>query len=295
MFRHTCGRRPGRSRVWPQNRRWRRGLELAERRSRRYAFLIDLVLYSLLLFLVPIFRDETIHDLRDHTGEYRWWGPVLQLWVLLNIAWFPLWLYWASKGWSPGKLAVGIRVVTMEGRQPGWRKAIVREVGKLLGGHDNRAGTIVVTAQTEDLIPEDLELASPEQRLGAFAIDFIIFIVVMSIAAGAHAAYQVLIDDGWVDRETAAFWVVMFLVMVSYVAFSVYATGNGWSPGKLALKVRVVTIDGQPPGWEKALGRELVGKFLSLVLLLGFLPIVRDPRRQGWHDKIEETIVVTKR
>ena len=68
----------------------------------------------------------------------------MQLWVLINIAWFPLWLYLASKGWSPGKLAMGIRIVTIEGRQPGWRKAILREIGKPLGGHDKRAGTIVV-------------------------------------------------------------------------------------------------------------------------------------------------------
>ena len=42
--------------------------------------------------------------------------------------------------------------------------------------------------------------------------------------------------------------------------------------------------------------RETVGKLVSaLILLLGFLWILWDKDRQGWHDKIAGTLVVSER
>ena len=39
--------------------------------------------------------------------------------------------------------------------------------------------------------------------------------------------------------------------------------------------------------------REVVGKFISgLVLNLGYLWVIWDGQKQGWHDKIADTYVV---
>ena len=66
----------------------------------------------------------------------------------------------------------------------------------------------------------------------------------------------------------------------------------GASPGKLMLRLRIVDepTGGRPTAWQ-CIGRY----FTALVAVLcgiGYLWIVIDPRRQGWHDKLVRTLVV---
>lgn len=74
----------------------------------------------------------------------------------------------------------------------------------------------------------------------------------------------------------------------------------GWvywaaTPGKRLLGCRVVDAASlRPVGWKQALLRFL-GYYVSLLCLgLGFLWILWDKRRQGFHDKIANTLVVTE-
>ncbi len=79
--------------------------------------------------------------------------------------------------------------------------------------------------------------------------------------------------------------------------YYVLMTGlQGQTIGKMALGVKVVRADGMPPGLGYAALREIVGKFVSsLVLLLRFLWIAWDPKKRGWHDYIAGTVVVNVR
>ena len=83
-----------------------------------------------------------------------------------------------------------------------------------------------------------------------------------------------------------------FLIGVGYyVGF--WAT-TGQTPGKMALGIKVISVDGSPVSWGKA-GLRYLGYIVSgLVLALGFIWIAFDPQRQGWHDKIAGTYVVRK-
>ena len=76
--------------------------------------------------------------------------------------------------------------------------------------------------------------------------------------------------------------------------YYIYFIGSrGQTLGKMALGIKVVKTDGSPVGYLNAFLREVVGKFISgLVLGLGYLWILWDPRKQAWHDKIANTIVV---
>jgi uncharacterized RDD family membrane protein YckC len=69
-------------------------------------------------------------------------------------------------------------------------------------------------------------------------------------------------------------------------------TLTGQTPGMTLMGLRVVTTDGHYVSLGRSV-RRLIGYFVSaLVLWLGFLWILVDDRRQGWHDKIAGTCVV---
>ncbi len=76
---------------------------------------------------------------------------------------------------------------------------------------------------------------------------------------------------------------------------NIYLVGTyGYSIGKKILKLRVAKESGkQPIGIVDALIREVIGKFVSTILIgLGYLLIAFDDRKQGLHDKIAGTVVV---
>jgi uncharacterized RDD family membrane protein YckC len=79
-------------------------------------------------------------------------------------------------------------------------------------------------------------------------------------------------------------------IQVAYMAGFTGITGQ--TLGKKLLGVRVVGPDGGPPGILRALLRETVGRFLSVIVCcLGYFWILWDKEQQAWHDKIAGTHV----
>jgi len=67
----------------------------------------------------------------------------------------------------------------------------------------------------------------------------------------------------------------------------------GATPGKIALAVKIVdAATGQPPSTARLVVRFLAYFVSAAPLVLGFLWILVDRRKQGWHDKIARTIVI---
>ena len=63
----------------------------------------------------------------------------------------------------------------------------------------------------------------------------------------------------------------------------------------MAVGVQVVKQDGEIPRIGTALLREVIGKFISwIVLLIGYIWVAFNKDKQGWHDKIASTYVVRK-
>lgn len=96
----------------------------------------------------------------------------------------------------------------------------------------------------------------------------------------------------------AAFGVLGLVFIISIVLNTLYYAGmlvykQGQTLGKMALGIRVVSVDGQPISWGKAILREIIGKFVSgLVIGLGYLWVFWDSKKQAWHDKIAGTYVI---
>ena len=136
-----------------------------------------------------------------------------------------------------------------------------------------------------DDVPEGmsaLEIASVGQRLGAFLVDFVISVLVGVVGLIAASAI-----GGDVN-------VVNFLVSIGYwIVVLVMVATRGQSPGKIAIGIKIVKTDGRPIGFGTTLLREVIWKIISsIIILLGYIWILFDGQRQGWHDKIASTYVV---
>ena len=88
---------------------------------------------------------------------------------------------------------------------------------------------------------------------------------------------------------------VLWLFGVSLsIGYAVFFTGYcGQTPGKMALRIKVIRTDGSPMTYGRAALREVLGKFISGILLgIGYLMVAFDSQKQGLHDKIADTYVI---
>jgi uncharacterized RDD family membrane protein YckC len=75
--------------------------------------------------------------------------------------------------------------------------------------------------------------------------------------------------------------------------YATYFTGaTGQTLGKRLTGLKVVDADGRPPGWRKALARAAVGSVGILLAGSVLFPILVDPARRGFHDRLLKTRVV---
>lgn len=78
------------------------------------------------------------------------------------------------------------------------------------------------------------------------------------------------------------------------LTYSVFFTGYcGQTPGKMALRIKVIRTTGEEISYGRAFVREVPGKFLSGILLgIGYLMAAFDDQKQGLHDRIADTYVI---
>lgn len=130
-------------------------------------------------------------------------------------------------------------------------------------------------------------------RLLAFLLDVLILTGVLAVGGWLFVAVDNLLSRTSLTLRlsSAAVFVVLTPVIIGGY-FVVFWALSGRTIGKQLLGVRVVTGDGNAPGLGRALLR-LVGYGLSMVAVwAGFLWIIIDNERRGWHDHIAGTWVV---
>jgi uncharacterized RDD family membrane protein YckC len=82
-------------------------------------------------------------------------------------------------------------------------------------------------------------------------------------------------------------------IVVSFGYYTYFHGTTGQTPGDAALGVRVLDADsGELIGYGRAFGRALVSIVSGLVVLLGYLWMLWDPRKQTWHDKAVNSLPV---
>ena len=82
-------------------------------------------------------------------------------------------------------------------------------------------------------------------------------------------------------------------ILVSFAYYTYFHGSTGQTPGDAALGIRVVDIEsGEGIGFARAFVRALVSIASGLVILVGYLWMLWDPRRQTWHDKAAGSLPV---
>ena len=148
-----------------------------------------------------------------------------------------------------------------------------------------------------------LEFAGFWKRLLAALIDLFAVAVICSIIILVFSPYQWFGADLFNNTEAVfdePVWRALpylvggnlLSVLVNIAYFVGFWVWRGQTPGKMLLNIKVVRIDGSSLTFGVALLRYL-GYVVSLsVLLIGFIWIAFDSRKQGFHDKIAETYVI---
>jgi uncharacterized RDD family membrane protein YckC len=134
-------------------------------------------------------------------------------------------------------------------------------------------------------------------RLVAFLVDQVILITVVAIlTAMVGIVFQSfrlgqLLGTGDLTLQLALIPLSSASFLLSFVYYVGFWLLAGQTPGKAFLGVAVVRADGGRLRARAAIVRWL-GYWLSGILFLGYLWILVDNRRQGWHDKLARTLVV---
>ncbi|HRF94314.1 MAG TPA: RDD family protein, partial [Aggregatilineales bacterium] len=138
------------------------------------------------------------------------------------------------------------------------------------------------------------QLAGGGQRFFANLLDGIILYGINSFLANVALSQMrnaVTLDE--LNNVLLVYYLItLALSLTYYIGLSKY---GGQTFGKMALGIRVVRVNGDSLRWGNAILR-YIGYILNAFSFgIGFLWILIDEKRQGWHDKMAGTIVIKTR
>ena len=138
-------------------------------------------------------------------------------------------------------------------------------------------------------------------RAAAYAIDrFIVYGIAFVILIVIQYFLNLLLIDDWLANLNQPGTMRMLITVLLSSAginliVSVFYNISFWmlsgqTPGKRILGVRVMLTNGERLRFRNAVLRQ-IGYWISSIFFLGFLWILFDSKRQGFHDKIGGTMV----
>lgn len=87
--------------------------------------------------------------------------------------------------------------------------------------------------------------------------------------------------------------IFLFMVVTNFVYFGLFTGYCGQTPGKMAVRIKVIRCDDHSISYGRAFFREVPSKFVSAVILgIGYLMVAFDEQKQGLHDRMADTYVV---
>ena len=82
-------------------------------------------------------------------------------------------------------------------------------------------------------------------------------------------------------------------ILVSFAYYTYFHGTTGQTPGDAALGIKVLDIETREViGYQRAFVRCLVSIVSGLVIVLGYLWMLWDPRKQTWHDKAARSLPI---
>ncbi len=134
-------------------------------------------------------------------------------------------------------------------------------------------------------------------RLIAWIIDQVILAAAITITIGAGKfLLQVFPINEWLGLDQVMTNITLVVAIAVAITLPiVYNIGSwllaGQTIGKWVMGVRIVRTNGERMRFGTCVRRQ-IGYLVSAILFLGYLWILVDNRRQGFHDKIAGTFVI---
>jgi uncharacterized RDD family membrane protein YckC len=129
-------------------------------------------------------------------------------------------------------------------------------------------------------------------RVGAALVDSILMAIVL-VPIARIFGIGIDLESAMRLDSPANIMINGILPAIAVILFWMYRQAT---PGKMLIGAKVVDARtlGKPSNGQ-LLGRYLSYYLSSIVLLLGFIWVGFDPRKQGWHDKLAGTLVIRSR
>ena len=127
------------------------------------------------------------------------------------------------------------------------------------------------------------------------AIPVIIGIALIANGVTTNADGTSEVTNGTAVAIAVIFFIIAFIIGVLYEPLLTARQGpkNGQTPGRSVAGIRITNLQGGPIGAGQAWGRYLFKAFFSgSVFYLGYLWMLWDTNKQGWHDKVANTLVL---
>jgi uncharacterized RDD family membrane protein YckC len=161
-------------------------------------------------------------------------------------------------------------------------------------GHDNPSQARFcancganLAASVEQPVPTVITSAEPAPGLAVEYMGFWIRLAAAIIDGVIISAISFVLSHITIGAGTA-FWIPL-----AWLYHWLFIGLKGQTLGKMVLGIKVVNAAGSQPGLGEAALREVLGKIVSsVVIYIGFLWIIWDGQKQGWHDKIASTHVI---
>jgi len=142
---------------------------------------------------------------------------------------------------------------------------------------------------------QTVEVIGFGRRLVAYIIDSIVLSVIGCGVSAGIIAVVALLSGGSEDAVARLDLPVQCLgLLIAAGYFVVFWATTGQTLGKMAMGIKVISTNGLPVSWGKAVLRYIGYIVSGIPLSLGFIWAAFDAKRQGWHDKIASTYVVRK-
>jgi len=128
------------------------------------------------------------------------------------------------------------------------------------------------------------------KRVVAMVIDTLLLLVVITPALIAIYGIERLAES---QSVFAGFWDFMLQVVLPAVAVVLFWKYRGATPGKMAISAKIVDATTLARPTTGKLVLRYIAYIASIVpFLLGFVWIAIDRRKQAFHDKIANTLVI---
>ncbi|PLY05140.1 MAG: RDD family protein [Arcobacter sp.] len=142
----------------------------------------------------------------------------------------------------------------------------------------------------EEINTEDYEYAGFWNRFWATMIDSIL-ILMITIPISMTVYEDFLLNESIILGPADVF-INYVLPCIAIIIFWLY---KGATPGKMALNIIIVdATSGGKLSVAQSIGRYFAYIPATLPLFLGLFWVAWDKRKQGWHDKLANTVVIKK-